>query len=69
MLENCLGVKIRPCPNCGVAISKVAGTCNKIVCICNCKFCLGCGEVDNACNCKHLRYHVFVDNLTGEELN
>ena len=67
MIKQCLGrdVLIRPCPNCGVAITKVEDTCNKIVCLCKCKFCLGCGKVDNDWNCKHLRNNVFVDNSTG----
>ncbi|KAG7358124.1 zinc finger C3HC4 type domain containing protein [Nitzschia inconspicua] len=51
----------RQCPNCHSHIEKLDG-CDKMECLCGCRFCFQCGIINATCTCTS-RHHVFWDNI------
>lgn len=52
----------RQCPGCGLHIQKEAGGCDKMECLCGCRFCYECGSLDAQCSCTNGN-HSYWDNV------
>jgi len=61
-----LRAQTRACPTCGARIEKVEGGCDKMECLCGCRFCYACGSPHAQCSCTPLRHH-FWDNHRNKQ--
>jgi hypothetical protein len=61
LTHDWLQANTRQCPNCHLHIEKLDG-CDKMECVCGCRFCFKCGTANATCRCTP-RNHVFWDNI------
>jgi hypothetical protein len=61
LTRDWLQANTRQCPRCHLHIEKLDG-CDKMECVCGCRFCFKCATANATCRCTPSR-HVFFDNI------